>query len=247
MCTPTSSIPTSISASRFSVRRGRMRKTDAFLRTRKVFDTADLCGRGAQGARTNRGGRAVPCAHESSVTRRAPRLCGSRGAGAALHHNTVCAGTGGHPSRLFMRRGVTPCWPRFGARHLSPISLPCRNLAHIMLAAIYKHDFKPAVADAIAIGVACTPPPTTLPAPIYRSTFVFMTGSRCFFRGLSDIFVNARVSEVLLVGTLTWPVTNAGTMFVSGFDRRIALPLPFLVLTSTIYICSRYVSRWHVP
>lgn len=57
-----------------------------------------------------------------------------------------------------------------------------------------------------------------------------MTDSRCFFRGLSDIFVNARVSGVLLVGTLTWPVTNAGTMFVSGFDRRIALPLPFLVL-----------------
>lgn len=57
-----------------------------------------------------------------------------------------------------------------------------------------------------------------------------MKDSRCFFRGLSDIFVNARVSGVLLVGTLTWPVTNAGTMFVSGFDRRIALPLPFLVL-----------------
>lgn len=101
-----------------------------------------------------------------------------------------------------------------------------------MLAAIYKHDFKPAAADAIAIGVACTPPPhhPPLPAPIYRSTFVFMKDSRCFFRGLSDIFVNARVSGVLLVGTLTWPVTNAGTMFVSGFDRRIALPLPFLVL-----------------
>lgn len=135
--------------------------------------------------------------------------------------------TGGHPSRLFMRGGVTPCWPRFGARHLSPVSLPCRNLAHIMLAAIYKHDFKPA----IAIGVACTPPPPPpLPAPIYRSTFVFMTDSRCFFGGLSDIFVNARVSGVLLVGTLTWSVTNAGTMFVSGFDRRITLPLPFLVL-----------------
>lgn len=46
-----------------------------------------------------------------------------------------------------------------GQAPLSLTSLPCRNLAHIMLAAIYKHDFKPAAADAIAIGVACTPPP----------------------------------------------------------------------------------------
>lgn len=79
-----------------------MRKTDAFLRTRKVFDTADLCGRGAQGARTNRGERAptrAPChaGHRVyvEVVARAPHYITTR--------------TGGHPSRLFMRGGVTPC------------------------------------------------------------------------------------------------------------------------------------------
>lgn len=125
---------------------------------------------------------------QSSVPRRAPGLWGSRGAGAALYQNTV--GGGGHPSRLFMHGGVTRRWPRFGARHLSH-SLPCRNLAHNMLAAIYKHDFKPATADAIAIGVACTPPlPGRFIGPLsylWRTVVVFSEGW--------VIFLSTRVSR----------------------------------------------------
>lgn len=100
------------------------------------------------------GGGNVPCAHDSSVPRRAPGLWGSRGAGAALYQNTVAGG--GTSLTLIYARGCDSALTE--VRGQAPLSLPCRNLAHNMLAAIYKHDFKPATADAIAIGVACTPP-----------------------------------------------------------------------------------------
>lgn len=92
------------------------------------------------------------------------------------------------------------------------LALPCRNLAHNMLAAIYKHDFKPDGTP--SQGSRATP----ASGPIYRTTSVFMTDTRCFLRGLSDIFVNARVFAAFLPGMLTRPLTYAGTMFVPVFD-----------------------------
>lgn len=96
----------------------------------------------------------VPCAHESSVPRRAPFMwkswCGRR----------TTSQHGGTSLTLIYARGCDSVLTAVrGQAPLSLTSLPCRNLAHIMLAAIYKHDFKPAAEDAIAIGVACTPPP----------------------------------------------------------------------------------------
>lgn len=150
---PTSSIPTSISASRFSVRRG-TRQTDASLRTREVVDILDLCGRGAQGSlrRTNRRERAL-----RPRQFRATPGTGFMGKSWRGRRTIPKHGPGGGTSlTLIYARGCDSALT--AVRGQAPLSLPCRNLAHSMLAAIYKHDFKPATADAIAIGVACTPP-----------------------------------------------------------------------------------------